>query len=258
MAAVLALAGCGEKGAGVGFTSSQSRTTEQAGLIERVKSMLFDKSTTASVQIPVAPLIMQAITDYGIRGEVASGAAILFCSKSILGGIANEVGALPDPSMGATALGLMLEVVKSGLAAEDERWMKAAIERTKNVDKVEAQKLCLSHLVGSATTPVMGWPAASGNVSQREMLRREAEMASVALFATNYVATQIAGQIVNHVYDDPDAIKSMVVKLMDVLAKAGAINTALRQSVKDWDEAKNSLSFDMTGNSPAKTHFIAG
>ena len=171
LAAVLALAGCGEKGAGVGVTSSQSSTTEQAGLIERVKSMLFDKSTTASVQIPVAPLIMQAITDYGLRGEVASGAAILFCPKSILGGIANEEGALPDSSMGATALGLMLEIMKSGLTAEDERGMKAAIERTKNVDKVEAQKLCLSHLVGSATAPVMGWPSASGNVSQSEMLR---------------------------------------------------------------------------------------
>lgn len=82
-ALALALAGCGEKGAGVGVTSSQSSTTEQAGLIERVKSMLFDKSTTASVQIPVSPLIIQAIIESGLEGAFVRSTQVNFCPSFI-------------------------------------------------------------------------------------------------------------------------------------------------------------------------------
>lgn len=258
VAAVLTLSGCGEKGAGVGVTSAESSTTEQAGLIERVKSMLFDKSTTASIEIPVSPLILQAISDYGLQGEFAGGAALLFCPKSLMGGIAEVDGSLSDPGMGAKAYEAMFDVVQYRLDDDDKRTMAAAIERLKHLDRVEAQKLCLANLVDTAITPVMGWEPARGQVSQQDMFRRTAEMAAVGVLATNYVATQIAGQIAKQVYSDPDAIKSMTLKIMDDLAKKGEIAAAFAQAAKDWNAVKNTVSFDMTGSSPAKVHFIAG
>jgi hypothetical protein len=254
VAAVLALAGCGDKGAGVGVTSSQSSTTEQAGLIERVKSMLFDKSTTASVQIPVAPIIIQAIIASGLDGNFVRSTQVNFCPSFIPGNLAHaKKSDLSSPSYAKSIYGDMLKTILAyPHKPEDVREMEEAVRRSEKYSFSDAQKWCLSYLAERATKPVIGWP--SLNRDFREM---EAKIAMISTFSTNYIAAEIAGSLTKKIHDNPDDIKSAALKLLDDMAKSGEIELAIELADNEWESVKDQIFYDGINTNPP-VHFTVG
>lgn len=240
LALVAALSACHNGGVGVDSGASQQAATAAENGLKSDRGIASHTAAAASIQMPAAPLMINALTDLAKASYLPPKSAA--AASGPLAGIDMRSliwsGAMEAP-MGVSAAALTGKPSPAGSKAGGD-----------GIDASDAQTFGLLPIAASAH-PWQGWPFNCFGCAKEAAWARG--MARQVVF-TNLMLTQLYPALGTQALADPQAAQQAVQAAWKKLPVA----TILAAWKEAGDQVKGGINFDFTGSGPAPVHFMIG
>ena len=246
---IAALSACHQGGVGVDSGASQKASTSSENSLQSQRGLSQGTAASASVQMPAAGLVVDAISSWG-KSQLSADPSL----QDRLWSMQMQSPHSGSLSFNAQMLCAMQKAVDSSLAN-----LPLPPDQAAKVHDVRPQPRCTheaaAQFVGIAAQPMQGWPLGGFSTKEQAAMAKWARWSAQDVSFSNAILAQVvAAPPLRDALADPAAARAAIT--------AAFLAIPSQQLEAAWSQAASAtsgeLQLDMTGHSPAPVHFLIG